>query len=175
MVPGGSNLGWQCGFTCSEECVFQCLDKGQLAEVQKLLGSDLQMCQRAGLSDVQQGWQVAECSSKAVSCVLDLQSCLLKHGRAWVKFLDAESETVRPSRQESEVAEFFARAVRLQSPVHLAVRPEDLGLRPLMLLLPAALPGLAGDASRSVFNHLVLNLTGCPFFAQLVCGRRCRS
>ena len=48
---------------------------------------------------------MAERGSKAVSYALDLQSCRLKHGCAWVKFLDAESVTVRPSRQESEVTE----------------------------------------------------------------------
>ena len=112
----------------SEACVAVPLPgRGQLAEIQRLLDSDLRLCQRARLSDVQQGWQVAECGSKAVNRALDLQSCRLKNGRAWVKFLDAESETVRPSRQESEVAEFFLRATRLQSPVHLAVRPGKFG------------------------------------------------
>ncbi|CAE7395870.1 HFA1 [Symbiodinium sp. CCMP2592] len=57
---------------------------------------------------------VAECGSSAVRRPQDLQSCRLKHGRAWVKFLDDESATVRPSRQEAEVAEFFLRAVRLR-------------------------------------------------------------
>ena len=99
---------------------FQHLDESQLAEVQRLLDSNWRVSQRAHLSDVQQGWQVAECGSKDVRCARDLQSCRLKNGRAWVKFLDAESATVRPSRQEAEVAEFFLRAVRLRSPVHLA-------------------------------------------------------
>ena len=70
------------------------------------------MCHRAGR------WLSAV---RAVRCALDLESCRLKHRRAWVKLLDAASDSVRPSRQESDV-EFFLRVVRLESPVHLAVR-----------------------------------------------------
>ena len=94
---------------------FQHLDESQLAEVQRLLDSNLRLSKRAHLSDVQQGWQVAECGSKSACAPRGL-----KKGRAWVKFLDAESANVRPPRQEAEVAEFFLRAVRLRSPVHLA-------------------------------------------------------
>ena len=123
---------------------FQCLDETQLAEVLRVLDSNLRVRRRACLSDVQQGWQAVECSGRVITCPSDLQSCRLKQGRAWVKFLDAASESVRPSRQESDVAEFFMRVVRLQSPVHLAVDAAGSGPAAADAFASGSVAGIGG-------------------------------
>ena len=51
---------------------FSHLDSEQLREVQQLLDVNLRVVKRAGLSDVQAGWRLAECSGKVTSYVSDL-------------------------------------------------------------------------------------------------------